>query len=284
MSLVLVTGATGNVGAELITLLRERGVPVRAALQPARIASYTPAPGVEAVPFDFEQPATATAALQGVSKLFLLRPPQISDTRRYINPVIDAARAAGVAQIVFLSLLGAAKNPLVPHHKVEQYLLSAGVPWTFLQPSFFMQNLSTTHREDIRELGEILVPAGRGATSFIDVRDIAAVAARVLSEDGHANAAYPLTGAEALDYGAVARMLTEELGRPIAYRRPWAIRFIRHMRRRGLEWGYILVMVAIYTTARLGQAGLVTPDTGRLLGRRPIGMRQFIHDYRASWI
>jgi uncharacterized protein YbjT (DUF2867 family) len=185
---------------------------------------------------------------------------------------------------VFLSLLGAAKNPLVPHHKVEQYLLSAGVPWTFLQPSFFMQNLSTTHREDIRELGEILVPAGRGATSFIDVRDIAAVAARVLSEDGHANTAYPLTGAEALDYGAVARMLTEELGRPIAYRRPWAIRFIRHMRRRGLEWGYILVMVAIYTTARLGQAGLVTPDTGRLLGRRPIGMRQFIHDYRASWI
>jgi uncharacterized protein YbjT (DUF2867 family) len=283
MEPVLVTGPTGNVGAELVGELRARGVPVRAAIQRGRLAAYVPPAGVEAVPFDFEQPASAATALRGVKKLFLMRPPQLTDTKRFLNPLIDAARVAGVSQIVFLSLLGAAKNPAVPHHQVENYLRESGVPWTFLQPSFFMQNLSTTHRADIRDLREILVPAGRGATSFIDAHDIAAVAARALTEDGHANAAYPLTGAEALDYSTVARIMTDELGRSIVYRRPSALRFIRHMRRRGFAWNYVLVMVAIYTTARLGLAGLVTPDAERLLGRRPIGVRQFVHDYRACW-
>jgi uncharacterized protein YbjT (DUF2867 family) len=146
-----------------------------------------------------------------------------------------------------------------------------------------MQNLSTTHRDDIRA-GEILVPAGRGATSFIDVRDIAAVAARVLTEAGHLFQAYPLTGNEAVDYFQVARLLSAELDRPIAYRRPSILRFVRHMRAQGRAWPLILVMVGIYTTARLGLAGLITPDCERLLGRPPITMRQFVHDERECWL
>lgn len=283
MERILVTGATGNVGAEVVRMLAERGAAVRAAVTPTSLARYTPQPGVTAVPFDFERPETYRAALEGVSHIFLMRPPQLTDTKRGMNPAIDAAREAGVKQIVFMSLLGASKNRVVPHRQVEDYLRGAGVAWTFLRPSFFMQNLSTTHRPDIRELGEILVPAGDGLTSFIDVRDIAEVAVKTLTESGHAFKAYPLTGAEALGYGAVARMLTEELGRPIAYRRPSIVRFARHMRRRGLAWSFIAVMVGIYTTARLGLAGLVTPDAERLLGRRPISMRQFVHDYRAAW-
>lgn len=280
---ILITGATGNVGAELVRLLSAQGLPVRAALSPRSLARYRPAPGVEPVAFDFTRPATFAPALAGVRRMFLLRPPELSDTRRFITPALDAARAAGVEQAVFLSLLGASQSRLVPHRQVEDELRASGMTWTFLQPSFFMQNLSTTHRADIRELHEILVPAGRGATSFIDARDIAAVAARVLSEDGHAFRAYPLTGAEALGYDEVAGMLSEELGQPIAYRRPSALRFVRQMRRRGLAWRYIAVMLAIYTTARLGLAGLVTPDAERLLGRPPIGVRQFVHDYRAAW-
>jgi uncharacterized protein YbjT (DUF2867 family) len=283
MEPLLVTGATGNVGAEVVRLLSERGLPVRAAVRPSALAGYTPPPGVTAVPFDFALPASYAEALRGVKKLFLLRPPAMTDTKRFINPAIDAARAAGVEQIVFLSLLGAARNPAVPHHAVEGYLRVAGVPWTFLRPSFFMQNLSTTHREEIRDLGEIVVPAGRGTTSFIDVRDIAAVAARTLTETGHTFQAYPLTGAEALDYDAVARALSDALGRPIVYRRPGLARFVRHMRRRGMAWSFILVTAAIYTTARLGLAGRVTEDTARLLGRPPITLRQFASDYRGCW-
>lgn len=280
---ILVTGATGNIGSEVTRLLRAQGYAVRAAAFEYQAPHTDPATGAEAVPFDFAQPATFGPALAGVKRLFLMRPPALSDTKRYMNPFIDAARAAGVEQIVFLSLLGAEKNRVVPHRQVEDYLRATGAPWTLLRPSFFMQNLSTTHRADIREHGEILVPAGRGKTSFIDARDIAAVAARTLTEPGHISQAYPLTGAEALDYSAVAQIFTAVLGRTIVYRRPSIWRFVRAMRRRGLAWSFIGVMVGIYTTCRLGLADGVTPDTARLLGRPPITMRQFVEDYRECW-
>ena len=182
-----------------------------------------------------------------------------------------------------LSLLGADRLPVVPHDQVESYLASVGVPWTVLRPSCFMQNLITTHRDEIRA-GELLVTAGRGRTSFIDIRDIAAVAARVLSEAGHLAQAYALTGVEALDYHQVTQLLSAELGRPIVYRRPGLRRFVRHMRAHGLAWPIILVMAGIYTTARLGLAAAITPDSTRLLGRPPITMRQFVHDERDSWL
>jgi uncharacterized protein YbjT (DUF2867 family) len=90
----------------------------------------------------------------------------------------------GVEQVVFLSLLGAEKNSIVPHRAVEDHLREmTGISWTFLRPSFFMQNLENAHEDDIKKLNHIIVPAGSGTTSFIDGRDIAAIAAKVLSED-----------------------------------------------------------------------------------------------------
>ncbi len=283
MSTIFVTGATGNVGSEVARLLHAAGQPVRVGVRPAALPRYQAPSGIETAAFDFADPATHAPALRGVRRLFLMRPPAISDTKHFINPLIDAARAAGVEQIVFLSLLGADRLPMVPHAQVEAYLAGAGVPWTVLRPSFFMQNLSTTHRDDIRA-GEILVPAGSGRTSFIDIRDVAAVAARVLSEKGHAYASYALTGVEALDYHQVAQLLSAELGRPIMYRRPSLLRFVRHMRARGLAWPLILVMAGIYTTARLGLAGAITPECAQLLGRQPTTMRQFAHAERAYWL
>lgn len=283
MSSILVTGATGNVGAEVLRILQKEGQAVRAAVRDAAARSSS-SNDVQYVQLDFMKPGTYGPALQGVSKLFLVRPPAISDTQRYINPVIDAAKAAGVEQIVFLSLLGAEKNRWVPHHRIEKYLEASGIAWTFLRASFFMQNLSTTHRGDIREHDEIFVPAGKGKTSFIDVRDIAAVAAKALTEPGHAMKAYPLTGSEALDYAEVARIFSEVLGRQVVYRNPSIWSFVRTMRQRGLGLPFILVMVGIYTTARLRLAGTVTADTATLLGRAPITMRQFVADYKDCWV
>lgn len=128
-------------------------------------------------------------AFDGVDRLFLVRPPAISDTRRHVNPAIDAARPAGVRHVVLLSLLGAEKNPILPHRRIEQHLEAAGPAWTFLRAGFVMQNLSTTHRPEIRDEGVIAVPAGRGKTSFVDARDIAAAGAIVLAEPGHRNRA-----------------------------------------------------------------------------------------------
>lgn len=281
---ILVTGATGNVGAPLIDDLLRRGAKVRAAVTDPARARARLGDGIEYVAFDFARAETFEPAMRGVRAMFLMRPPQISDTRRMIDPAISAAARAGVEHVVFMSLLGVERNRAVPHYAIEQSLLRAGMAWTFLRPSFFMQNLSTTHRDDIRDGSVIFVPAGRGATSFIDARDIAAVAAVTLTEDGHRNQAYPLTGSVALTYTQVAQIMSTVLGRPITYRAPGAAAFALRMRARGMAWPFIVVMLGIYTTARLGLAGTVTPDTERLLGRAPITMQQFVEDYRHSWI
>jgi len=279
MGSILVTGATGNVGSEVLKLLVEAGQPVFAAVRQPSEGHH---PYAE-VAFDFERPETFDLALGGVERLFLVRPPALADADRYFAPVIRAAKEAGVRHIVFLSLLGAEKNTVVPHRKIEDLILAAGIPYTFLRPGFFMQNLSTTHRDEIRDRDEIFVPAGKGKTSFIDVRDIAAVAAKTLTEPGHEFQAYPLTGAEALSYEEVARLFTETLGRRITYRQPSLLRFILTKRKEGLPMPHILVMAGIYGTCKLGLAGTLTPDTERILGRPPRSMRQFIQDFRATW-
>ena len=279
---ILVTAATGTVGSEVIKQLQRAGHQAVAAVRDVEEARQRLGPDVRLVRFDFTAPETY-AAFEGVKKLFLVRPPAISDVRRRINPAIDAARAAGAEQVVFLSLLGAEENPLVPHRKIEKHLLASGMAWTFLRPSYFMQNLSTTHRRDVRERDEVFVPAGHGKTSLVDARDVAATAAKALTEEGHAGRAYALTGAEALGYDAVAGVLSDVLGRRIAYANPSPLRFAYRMVRCGYPLGFVLVMVGIYTVARFGLAATVTPDLARLLGRPPTGFRTFAEDYRACW-
>jgi uncharacterized protein YbjT (DUF2867 family) len=276
---IVVTGATGTVGHAVAQELAQRGVAARAAVRRPKQFS---AGGLPAVAFDFTEPATYEAAFQGAEKLFLVRPPAITAVWRSIFPALQAAQNAGVQHVVLLSLLGAEQNPLVPHRWIEWYLQSLDMDWTFLRPSFFMQNLSTNHRDEIRDFGEIFVPAGDGRTSFIDARDVAAVAVRTLTEPGHAHAAYALTGAEALTYSEVARTLSDVLDRPIHYRDPSVLDFVRrHLGKR--PTGFVLVMAGIYLTARFGLAARTTSTVQRLLGRPPTSFRQFAEDYQEAW-
>lgn len=283
MEPILVTGASGNVGRELVQLLRQQGRRVRATLRPTNGARQADDAGVEHVPFDFGDRTTYAEALRNVRRVFLLRPPAVTDIPTYIDPFIAAAKDAGVAQIVFLSLLGAERIPFVPHRKIEASLRASGMTYTFLRPSFFMQNLSTTHRNEIRR-GRIVVPAGLGRTGFIDAKDVAAVAAKALTEPGHENKAYALTGREALDYGQVAALFTEILGRPVAYTHPGLLEFVRWSQARRTEWPYLLVMAAIYTTARLGLAAAITEELEPLIGRPATTMREFIAEHEQCWL
>lgn len=277
---ILITGAGGNVGAALAAILAAAGHPVRA----ADIAPRHLPPGAEFAPLDFLNPATFGPALHGVRRVFLMRPPQLADAKRQFQPFIDAMARAGVEQVTFLSLIGAEHNRIVPHRAIEDLLRASNLGWTLLRCGFFMQNLSTTHRDEIRRLDEIVVPAGGGRTAFIDVRDIAEVAARTLTEPDHLHRAYPLTGAEALDYAEVAGLLSIALDRPIAYRYPSLLRFVRHSRALGRDTAFIAVMAAIYTTTRLGMAATITRDVQQLLGRPPRTLRAFVEEHRDLWM
>lgn len=280
MSAILVTGANGNVGGAVVRALAAAGIEHR------RADRHVVTGAVDTVVFDFTDSSTWAAAFDGVESLFLVRPPAIGNVQRDLLPAVAAARDAGVRHVVFLSLQGAERNKVVPHAKVEAWLRSSGMAWTFVRASFFHQNLSTTHAADIRDRDEILVPAGGGATAFVDAEDVGAVAAIALADPAaHAGRAWTVTGPRALTYDEIAAILTAELARTIRYPRPGAWRYACHARRTlGMPWGMVAVTTAIYTTARLGMAAGLTDDVRTVLGREPIDFTAFAHRERAVWL
>jgi len=221
--------------------------------------------------------------LHGVDRVFLLRPPQLARARHDFAPFIEAARLAGVAHVVFLSVRGAAGNPLLPHRRIERLLERSGMAWTHLRPNDFMQNFSTVHQADIRDADELWAPAGSGRTSFVDARDVADAAVRALTEPGHERRAYTLTGGEAFDLGQVAEMLSAKLGRPIVYKNPGIPGFLRHFCASGRPVAVGLVMVGVYTAARLGLAAAIADDLPQLIGCPATSLRSFIEDNAAAW-
>jgi uncharacterized protein YbjT (DUF2867 family) len=282
---VLVTGALGNIGQQVVAELRGAGRAVRAAdLDPEAVLRRMS--GVEAVRFDFTDPTSWGAAFDGVEVMFLMRPPHLSRIERDMVPALEQARSSGVQHVVLLSLQGADRNRMVPHAKLERWLRTSGQSWTFVRPSFFMENLSTTHAADIRDHDVILVPAGPGRTAFVAAADVAAVAAvALLDPRGHANRAWTPTGPEALSYDEVAGILSAVLDRPIHYARPGAARYLRHATHDlGMPRAMALVTTAIYTVARMGRASGLTDDVLEVTGRAPVPFRDWARGHRQVWV
>ena len=273
---VLITGATGTVGSEVAAQFQSTTVQ-------SRIASRTPSrlnvggTNSVSVELDFERPETWSAALADVDQLFLVRPPKVSTD--WLQKFVNAAIRMGTEHIVYLSVLGAEKNPLLPHSRMESHLKDADVTYTFLRAANFMQNFSEIHRLDIIEHDEVFVPAGGGKTGFVDARDVAAVGVTALTESGHENCAYDITGPAALDCYEVAAVFTDVLDRQVTYPNPSILAFGRRMRSRDVPYPMIGVMTVLYTITRFGFSGRVSDDVERVLGRKARSFRAFVESY-----
>jgi uncharacterized protein YbjT (DUF2867 family) len=279
---VLVTGSTGSVGRAVATHLVELGEPTVSAVRPG--PGQDAAPGSEPRAFDFGDRATWPAAFDGVDRLFLMRPPPISDVGRYLFPVIDEALARGVSHIVFLSLQGVQFNRATPHHAVEKYLRSIKAPFTFLRPNFFMQNLSTTYRDDIRVRGEIFVPATRARTAFIDTDDIGRVAAHIFARpDGHLGRAHTLSGEQSLDYVDVARLLSAALNYTVVYKQPTVEEYVERLTASGAAQDYIDVQKMIYRVVRMNVSAFPNRTVRRITGAPATTFAQFAEREKDVW-
>jgi len=218
-----------------------------------------------------------------VDRVFLMRPPAVSDVKGVISPFITQLATTPIRLTVVLSLMGV--NPAMPHWRLERDAKASGVPWTMLRPAFFMQNLESAYRTDIRDHDRIRLPAGNGETSFIDTQDIAAVAALALAQPAlHAGRTYTLTGGQALGWKAVASALSGELARPISYEPIGLMTARRELMAAGLPKSYVNVQLLINAVARLGLADKMNDQLIDLLGRPPRTLARYVHDNRQAWI
>jgi uncharacterized protein YbjT (DUF2867 family) len=276
--MILITGAGGNVGSEVLKQISQAGQRVRAAYQSLQKAASAP-PGVETVIVDFNRPETLRAALDGIDRVFLVGPvaPNLVELE---SRAIDEIIKAGVQRLVKLSAMGtrAATFPR-QHHESEDRIKASGVQWTFLRPNGFMQNMVIYNAATVRGQNAFYGSQGEGRVSHIDVRDVAAAAVRVLLEDHHAGRTYTLTGPEALSQLRIAEILSATLGRPIRYVNLPPEQMKQALLNAGIpEWSAsgILDLETLY---REGGAAAVTGDVALVLGRQPIVYERFARDY-----
>jgi uncharacterized protein YbjT (DUF2867 family) len=279
--MILITGATGTTGREVVEELRRLGAKgVRALVRDPARAEFIRAAGFETVAGDFERPETLGAALEGVERALLLTPPT-PDTVGQQREFILAAAGAGVRHVVKLSALGADADAPEGfgkwHGQSENLLKTSGLKWTMLRPNFFMQNLLGQARQ-IAATGSIYQPVGDARASFVDVRDIAAVAARTLTEEGHEEQTYTLTGPEALSYTEVAAKLSEAAGRSINYVPISPEQFRAGALGAGLPEWLVSALERLNDIFASGQATEVSDDVRRVGRKEPNTFDQFARD------
>jgi uncharacterized protein YbjT (DUF2867 family) len=204
--MILVTGATGNVGRRVVERLVERGEPVRAYVRdPGRAALPQ---GVEVVKGDLTDPGALRAALDGVDAVFLLWP---FFGEEDVRPVVAALAGR---RIVYLSAVSADGEDVFA--RTERAITAAGGEWTFLRPGGFAVN-TLAWAEGIKAGGVVREPYAEAGRSLIHEDDIAAVAVRALTEDGHTGQTYALTGPATLTQAEQARLIGEAVGRPVRF-------------------------------------------------------------------
>jgi uncharacterized protein YbjT (DUF2867 family) len=275
--MILVIGATGTVGSEVVRQLVATGERPRALVRDPATARQRLGDQVEQVVGDLDRPETIAAALAGVDRVFLLTT-QSSRQPEWERAVIGAAARTGVGQLVKLSVFRAdEQSPLQvarQHGKAERVLAQSGLAATILRPVFFMQNLLAMVHD-----GAIATAAGDGRVAMVDARDIAAVAVATLTGGGHAGKTYTLTGPEALSFYQVASILSRQTGRPLRHVRVPPDKVRVALQGRGVAAWYADDMAKLHSMLAVGYEEVVTDDIHRVTGRPPRTLAQFAGDH-----
>jgi uncharacterized protein YbjT (DUF2867 family) len=287
--MILISGATGTIGSEVLRLLARRGVRLRAMTRdPARLR-LPGEDGIDAIRADFEHPDSLRRALAGVDSVFLLTAPG-AWVPEHDLAMIHAVRSSGVRKVVKLSAIGGGEDgtdgntrPAEWHDPGERALAASGLAWTALRPTSFASN-ALHWAAVIRAGGPVPNMTGTGTQGVVDPRDVAAVAVEALLTDKLDGAAHTLTGPELVGVPDQVAQLARELGRPVdtVDIPPDAIR--QQMVAAGLDPSVIDVAVRGYELVRAGGNAVVTDNVERILGHPARAFRTWVRDHRDAFL
>ena len=277
--MILVTGASGNVGGEVLRQLIAARQPVRAMYRSQEEAEKAPK-GVETVIADFADKASLERALEGIEKVYLVCAP-IPDLVKLEANAIEASKKKKIKHLVLNSALGAGTfDASFPrwHRQSEQTLEKSGIPFSIVRPNSFMQNITNFYAPTIRSEGRFYASMQNARNSFIDVRDIAAVIVRLLTTPGHEGKIYELNGPEAVSYSELAARISKASGRPVQYVDLPLAELGKGMLATGMPQWMVDALLDLQRYYNEGGGGDVDDTVKKTIGREPIHLDQFLRD------
>lgn len=281
MSNILITGATGNIGFEVIRFLTmiDSSNRIVAGVRNIEKAKnvFKDYPDLLYKNFDFEDFNTFDTALTDIDRIFLLRPPHISDVDKFFKPLILKVKEKNIKQLVFLSVQGAEKSKVIPHNKIERLINENGLDFIFLRPSYFMQNLTTTLIGDIKTKREIILPSGKAKFNWIDIENIGEASAILLDKfDDYRNQAIEITGLENVNFEKVTELINNSITNPIKFRNVNPLRFFKIKKHEGMIKGMIIVMILLHFLPRFQKEPKISDFYEQLTGKKPTDLKTFI--------
>lgn len=296
MATILVLGATGTVGSELVKQLSSSGQHIRGTVHSTTTAAFSKDKfkEVQFVRTDYNKPETIALALKDVDKLFLLTPVSPNATE-LISNIVTEAKKAGIRYIVRLSIMGADTKiniaHLCLHRQAEKIIEDSGIPFTVLRPNFFMQNFVDLHGHTIKNNSAFYLPVEDARVSYVDVSDIARVAARLLtmnknnenSNKYYNGKAYNITGPQALSYREIAGILSSVIGRKISYINISQDQSRKRMKNMGVNDWFINTAIELYDFCKGGHLSAVSSAVEEITGEKPISFWQFAQGHAEAF-
>jgi uncharacterized protein YbjT (DUF2867 family) len=282
--MILITGASGTVGRAVLAEVARSGEKHRAMYRSKQEAAKAPG-GTETVIADFSEKATLAPALRGVESVYLVCSP-IPELVQLEGNAIEASEAAGVRRIVLNSAMGAGDYPKsFPgwHRKVEDKLKATKIAHCILRPNSFLQNLLTYYSPSIRAEGAFYAAMGNARTSYVDVRDVAAVAAKALRGSEHDGKTYELNGPEALTCSEVAERISRHAGITARFVDIPADAQRKAMLDLGMPEWQVTALLELQEYYTGGQGGTLDGVLEGLLGRPPISIDRFLEEFAGQF-
>ena len=281
MKNILITGATGNIGFEVIKFLFENNSSnkIIAGVRNVEKAKlfFNDFPSLELRRFDFEDAQTYESSFADIDRVFLLRPPHISDVKKYFKPILEQLKRNNISEIVFLSVQGVEKTSFIPHNKIERLIKLLGFNAIFLRPSYFMQNLTTTLLSDIKTKRAIILPAGKAKFNWVDVENIGELAALMLDHFSEfKNQNFEITGTQNASFQEVVDLINVQIENPIQFINRNPIHFYRCKQKEGINSGMILVMIMLHFLPRFQKKPTISNAYKELTGKPATTLELFI--------